>query len=448
MERECIKKLIGWKNSRKRKPIVLMGARQVGKTWLMEEFAKREFGDDYVVVNFMRRRSLCRQLKTMDLEPTALVRILQTATGRRIIPGQTLLILDEIQECPSALTGLKFFYEDMPNLAVMAAGSLLGLSYGKKDENASSDGEDRGSFPVGKVDRLNVYPMSFSEFLVANGKGSFLEAIDVGDWQSVEALSDEFESLLKNYFIVGGMPEAIGDWLETGSVAESRKTQLRILADYEDDFKKHAPIELLPKIRLVWQSIPAQLAKENEKFCYANVRRGARARDYESALEWLTDAGMMYQLKRVCPPGLPIVRYMNSGSFKVFVHDVGLLCAMSAVDPAIVLDKNALFTHFKGALAEQFVLQELKTLGVESGYWSPDEGISEVDFVVQGRNGVYPVEVKSATNTKAKSMGVYMAAYKPPFAVKTSLKNFSTSRDVRSLPLYAFSQWIGRWIQA
>ena len=447
MERECLKNLIEWKNSRKRKPLVLMGARQVGKTWLMEEFAKREFGEDYVIVNFMRRRSLCQQLKTMDLEPKALVRLLQTATGRRIVPGKTLLILDEIQECPSALTSLKFFYEDMPELAVMAAGSLLGLSYGTKDRDGSSTDEDRGSFPVGKVDRLNIYPMSFAEFLVANGKASFLEAVDAGDWQSVEALADEFELLLKNYFIVGGMPEAVSDWVETGSLAEARKTQLRILADYEDDFKKHAPIELLPKIRLVWQSVPAQLAKENEKFCYANVRKGARARDYESALEWLRDAGMLYQLQRVCPPGLPIVRYMNSGAFKVFVHDVGLLCAMSAVDPAIVLEKNGLFTHFKGALAEQFVLQELKMLGVESGYWSPDEGVSEVDFVVQGTKGVYPVEVKAATNTKAKSLGVYMAAYNPSFAVKTSLKNFSTSRDVRSLPLYAFGRWIGRWIR-
>ena len=446
MERERIKNLIEWKNSRKRKPLILMGARQVGKTWLMEEFAKREFGEDYVIVNFMRRQSLCQQLKTMDLEPKALVRILQTATGRRIVPGKTLLILDEIQECPSALTSLKFFYEDMPELAVMAAGSLLGLSYGTKDRVGSSTDEDRGSFPVGKVDRLNIYPMSFAEFLVANGKASFLEAVDAGDWQSVEALADEFELLLKNYFIVGGMPEAVSDWVETGSLAEARKTQRRILADYEDDFKKHASIELLPKIRLVWQNVPAQLAKENEKFCYANVRPGARARDYESALEWLKDAGMLYQLQRVCPPGLPITRYMNSGAFKVFVHDVGLLCAMSAVDPAIVLEKNGLFTHFNGALAEQFALQELKALGVESGYWSPDEGVSEVDFVVQGAKGVYPVEVKAATNTKAKSLGVYRTAYKPPLAVKTSLKNFSTSRDVRSLPLYAFGRWIGRWI--
>ena len=444
MRRECLKCIVEWKNKRNRKPLVLMGARQVGKTWLMKEFAKQEFGDDYVIVNFMSRRSLCQQLKTADIEPQGLVRLLQTATGKRIVPGKTLLILDEIQECPSALTSLKFFYEDMPDLCVMAAGSLLGLSYGRA-EDASGE-TDRGSFPVGKVDRLNVHPMSFSEFLEANGKASFIEAMDAGDWRSVETVAGELELLLKEYYIVGGMPEAVGVWIETGSMAEARKTQLGILADYDDDFKKHAPIELLPKIRLVWKSISAQLAKENEKFCYANVRQGARARDYEAALEWLDDAGLIHRLGRICPPGLPISRYGDSGAFKVFANDIGLLCAMSAVDPAIILEKNDLFSHFKGALSEQFVLQELQTLGIESGYWTPDAGVSEVDFVVQGRSAVYPVEVKSATNTKAKSLGVYMNAYNPAFAVKTSLKNFSESRTVRSLPLYAFSRWIGRWI--
>lgn len=441
MLRECYTKLQEWKDSRKRKPLVLMGARQVGKTWLMEEFARREFKEDFVVVNFMRRQSLCRQLESMDIDPKGLVRLLQTATGRRIVPGRTLLILDEIQECPSALTSLKFFYEDMPELAVMAAGSLLGLSFGSDVESK------KGSFPVGKVDRINISPMTFSEFLIANEKTALLEAIDAGDWPCVELLSGELELLLKNYLIVGGMPEVVGDWVETGSLVEARRTQQRILADYADDFKKHAPLDLLPKIRLIWESIPAQLAKANEKFRYANVRHGARARDYETALEWLKDAGLLHRLRRVCPPGLPLSHYMDSGSFKVFVHDVGLLGAMSSLDPSIVLEGNSLFSHFKGALTEQFVLQELTALGIESGYWTPEVGISEVDFVVQGRKAVYPVEVKSATNTKAKSLGVYIDAYQPTFAVKTSLKNFSMSRTVRSLPLYAFSRWIGKWIQ-
>ena len=447
MIRECYSDLLKWRNSRKRKPLILMGARQVGKTWLMMEFAKKEYGDDFVLVNFMRRRSLCHQLKTMDIDPAGLIKLLQTATGKRIIPGKTLLILDEIQECPSALTSLKFFYEDMPELAVMAAGSLLGLSYGKaKDSSDEVDDADRGSFPVGKVDRLNVYPMSFTEFLQADGKGSLIDAVDAGDWKSVEALSGEYELLLKNYYLVGGMPEAVADWVETGSLAEVRKTQLRILSDYDDDFKKHAPLDLLPKIRLIWNSIPAQLAKENEKFSYSNVKHGARARDYETALEWLEDAGMIYRLKRVNPPGLPLLHYMNSGAFKVFMHDLGLLAAMSSLKPSVVLERNELFSHFKGALSEQYVLQELKSENIISGYWSPDDGLSEVDFVVQGDSGVIPVEVKSANNTKAKSLGVYINNYQPEFAIKTSLKNFSVSRTVRSLPLYAFSRWIGKWI--
>ena len=448
MQRNALNDLILWKNSRKRKPLVVMGARQVGKTWLMEEFAKREFGEDYVLVDFMRKRSLCQQLEIGDIDPAGLIRILQTVTGKRIVPGRTLLILDEIQECPSMLTSLKFFYEDMPELAVMAAGSLLGLSFGgQASDDKPVEAATRTSFPVGKVDRLNLYPMSFSEFLMANGKDSYVEAIVAGDWRTVEALSGDFEMQLKTYYLVGGMPEAVNDWVQTGSIVESRKTQLRILADYDDDFKKHAPIELLQKIRLVWNSLPSQLAKENEKFSYAGVKPGARAREYESALEWLSDAGMIHRLYRVCPPGLPLSCYIDTSAFKMLSLDVGLLGAMSALDPAVVLEKNALFTHFKGALTEQFILQELKTLGIESGYWTPDAGISEVDFVLQGRRAVYPLEVKAATNTKAKSLGVYMKAYQPEFAVKSSLKNFSTSRSVRSLPLYAVFGWIKKWIE-
>lgn len=446
MFRECLDRIVKWRNSRKRKPLVLMGARQVGKTWLMEAFAKKEFPGRSVVVNFMRRQSLCRQLKDADIDPAGLLRLLQTATGERIVPGKTLLILDEIQECPSALTSLKFFCEDMPDLAILAAGSLLGLSYGHRAAN-DSDGS-RGSFPVGKVDRLDVNPMTYSEFLYATGKTSLLETIENGDWETVERLSREYERTLKEYFVVGGMPEAVADWVETGSLAESRRTQRRILSDYDDDFKKHAPQDLLPKIRLVWNSIPSQLAKTNEKFSYAGVRHGARARDYEVALEWLEDAGMIRRLRRVCPPGLPLSHHMDSGAFKVFLHDVGLLGAMSELDPAIVLEGNALFGHFKGALTEQFVMGELTAAEIAAGYWTPDAGISEVDFVVQGVRGVYPVEVKSATNTKAKSLGVYLSAYRPDFAVKTSLKNFSTSRTVRSLPLYAFRPWIRRWLVA
>lgn len=429
MKRECFEKLLKWHESRKRKPLVLMGARQVGKTWLMETFAKERFGEDYVAVNFMRQQTLCRQLENVDIDPVGLVRLLQTATGKRITPGKTLLILDEIQECPSALTSLKFLCEDMPELSVMAAGSLLGLAYGS--------GKHKESFPVGKVDRLNVYPMTFSEFLSANGKATMSDAIVENDWRTVELMSAEYVLQLKTYMVTGGMPEAVGDWCKTGSLAEVRETQKRILADYDSDFKKHAPVELLPKIRLVWNNIPAQLAKENKKFVYTALKSGARARKYELALEWLQDAGMTHMHYRVCPPRLPIAHYRDFGAFKLFMHDVGLLGAMSSLDPEVVLEGNELFTNFKGAITEQLVLQELKARGVETGYWTPDFGQAEVDFVVQGKNRVVPVEVKAATNTKAKSLGVYIGQYAPELAVKTSLKNWAESGSVRSIPLYA-----------
>ncbi len=440
MERECLHKIVEWKNSRKRKPLVLMGARQVGKTWLMEEFAKREFTHDHVIVNFMRKRSLCEQLRTGDIDPASLIRLLQTATGKRIIPGKTLLILDEIQECPSALTALKFFREDMPDLAVMAAGSLLGLSFGmRKEGNADfpSQGDIDSSFPVGQIDRLNVYPLTFSEFLKASGKEALVSAIMAGDWQTISLLAQDYEMLLKYYFVVGGMPEAVDDWLETESLAEVRRTQRKILLDYEDDFKKHAPVELLPRIRLVWNSISAQLAKENKKFVYSALKTGARAREFEVALEWLRDAGMVYKHHRVCPPGLPLSHYMDFSAFKLFMHDVGLLGAMSMLKPEIVLEGNSLFTNFKGALTEQFVLQELTADEIAMGYWTPDSGIAEVDFVLQGDRVACPLEVKAATNTKAKSLGIYMREYKPPLALKSSLKGYSDSGDVRSVPLYA-----------
>ena len=445
MHRDCLQEMLRWKDGRKRKPLVLMGARQVGKTWLMEEFAKKEFPRDHVIVNFMRKRLLCEHLKEGDIDPASFVRLLQTATGKRIIPGKTLLVLDEIQECPSALTALKFFCEDMPELAIVAAGSLLGLSFGERmddGENAVSD-EARTSFPVGKIDRLNVYPLTFAEFLRACGKEVMVEAVQNRDWRTVGLLSREYESLLKHYFVTGGMPEAVGDWIETSSFAEVRRTQRRMLHDYDDDFKKHAPLELLPKIRLVWNNIAAQLAKENKKFIYTALKPGARAREYEVALEWLRDAGMIYMHHRVCPPRLPIAHYTDFGAFKLFMHDVGLLGAMSALDPAVVLEGNALFTNFKGALTEQFVLQELVANGIDSGYWTPDSGIAEVDFVIQGSSTVYPLEVKAATNTKAKSLAVYLKEYNPPLAIKSSLKSYSDSGLVHSLPLYALGLSIG-----
>lgn len=434
MKRNIYTKIEDWHNHQRRKPLVLMGARQVGKTWLMDAFAKEHYPHNTVKVNFMRSASLCRTIGTGDLDPQGLIRLVQAQTGQLIEPGKTLLILDEIQQCPSALTSLKFFKEDMPELAVMAAGSLLGLSLGN----------DRGptSFPVGMVDRINISPMTFEEFLNATGKTGLVSTLADGDWETVSRLSADYQSLLKSYCIIGGMPEAVNIWTKTQSYSEARNVQKSILADYDDDFKKHATKDLLPKIRLLWNNIPTQLAKENKKFIYTALKSGARAREYEKALQWLEDAGMLKQVFRTCPPRMPLKAYRDFGAFKLYVHDVGLLGAMSDLPPQIILQENALFTNFKGATTEQFIFQELCALGIEPGYWTPDSGTAEVDFVIQGADAVYPIEVKSATNTKAKSLTTYRQLYSPPFAIKSSLKDYSCEGNVHSLPLYALGTHI------
>jgi len=406
----------------------------------MDAFASEHFSGHAVKVNFMRSAALARTISRSDLDPAGLIRMIQTETGKTIVPGRTLLILDEIQECPSALTSLKFFKEDLPELHVMAAGSLLGLAFGNEED------ESKQSFPVGMIDRLDVAPMTFAEFLEASGKTGLVQAVCGGDWVTVSALSSEYADLLKDYLVVGGMPEAVEVWTRTQSFAKVRTVQKSVLADYDDDFKKHAPKELLPKIRLLWNNIPAQLAKENRKFVYAALKPGARAREYETALQWLEDAGMIHQVFRTCPPRLPLKAYRDLGAFKLYAHDVGLLGAMSELSPKIVLEGNALFTNFKGSITEQFVTQELAAQGVEAGYWTPDVGTAEVDFVVQGNDAVYPIEVKSATNAKAKSLSVYRRSCKPPFAIKSSLRHYSWTGDVRSLPLYALGLRIAREI--
>jgi len=439
MNRSVYCEIEQWADNPRRKPLVLMGARQVGKTWLMDCFAHEHYPRSTVRVNFMRETSLCRAIGESDLRPVELIRLIQTQTGKTIQPGTTLLILDEIQECPRALTALKFFREDLPELSVMAAGSLLGLSFGRKDEDGS-----KPSFPVGMVDRIDVAPMTFGEFLEASNRSGLVQALRTPDWDAVSCFADDYCRELKSYLIVGGMPEAVETWVRTRSYAAVRRVQGSILADYDDDFKKHAPSELLPKIRLLWNNIPAQLAKENKKFVYTALKPGARAREYETALQWLEDAGMIHQLFRTCPPRLPLRAYRDLGAFKLYCHDVGLLGVLSALSPKIVLEGNELFTNFKGAMTEQFVLQELMAKGLVVGYWTPDAGMAEVDFVIQGDDGVYPLEVKSATNVKAKSLGVYLKSNHPPFAIKSSLKEWSGRGVVHSLPIYALGECIRR----
>lgn len=444
MQRNILGKIAEWNAGKRRKPLILMGARQVGKTWLANEFARTAYPDDTVAVNLMKDKDLRIGIEAGNASAAAIVDAIRIATDKKIIPGKTLLFIDEIQESSNALTALKSFNEDMPDLAVIAAGSLLGLAVGRartdaQRQNGGNANEPRGSFPVGKVNFIEVPPMSFSEFVRATGRNTLADSIEKGNPAVTAGFADTLGALLARYLVVGGMPEAVEAFAEGETLSTIRKIQGEILSAYESDFVKHAPSAMLPKIRLLWNSIPSQLAKENKKFVYTALKAGARAREYETALQWLDDAGMVRQVFRVGTPGLPLAAYRDFSAFKLYVHDVGLLGAMSGLDSSILLAGNALFTNFKGAIAEQYALQELVAAGFAPCYWTPDSGNAEVEFVVQGRNAVYPVEVKAGINTQAKSLKVYTNRYAPPFAVRTSLAPYADGAKIKDIPLPVFA---------
>ena len=449
MQRDVFQKIIDWNLGKKRKPLILMGARQVGKTWLMDEFANEFYPNSHVKVDLQRDDLLRARIDESNIDPKTMIDLIQASTGKQIVPGKTLLIIDEIQESHKALNALKYFNQEMPELAVVVAGSLLGLAVGKsEDARKRKKRKAQGSFPVGKISFLDVHPMSFSEFVRAIDNPFRLKALENGDWKLVETLHEDFESLLRKYLFVGGMPEAVANFAESGDYAAVRRTQTEILTAYDADFVKHAPPELLPKIRLLWKNIPAQLAKENKKFIYTALKSGARAREYEAALSWLDDAGMINQVFRASPPRLPLASYQDFSAFKLYMHDVGLLGAMSGTSPSMLLDGDALFTNFKGALAEQFALQELTAREIEPSYWTSDSGNAEVEFVVQGENDIFPVEVKSGINTKAKSLKAYRELFRPPYAIRTSLQPYHDGETVKDIPLYAFGIHISRLLSS
>ena len=435
-----------------------MGARQVGKTWLMDAFAKEVYPQDMVYVNLMKMKKLRKSLDESDLSPEAVIERISIALDVDITPGKTLLVIDEIQESSTALTSLKFFNEDLPELAVIAAGSLLGLAVGRsKEEEEERNGiesvaeeanpnEQRGSFPVGKVNFLDVPPMSFTEFVRAVGKTRLAALLEEGELKKTVPYAEELTDLLRRYLVVGGMPEAVGTYVATKDFRAVREIQEEILSAYDSDFVKHAPATMLPKIRLLWRSIPSQLAKENKKFVYSALKSGARAREYESALQWLDDAGMIRQVFRVGTPRLPLRSYFDFSAFKLYAHDVGLLGAMSDLSPSDVLDGDSLFTNFKGAMTEQYVLQELVVAGCRPAYWTNDAGNAEVEFVVQGEKAVYPVEAKAGINTQAKSLKVYRKLFSPPFAVRTSLADARDGADTKDVPLFALGHFVRRAI--
>lgn len=428
MYRMAMENLLAWKQSRRRKPLIIEGARQVGKTWLMKEFGRQAYGDT-VYINFDSNARMA-ELFASDLDTKRLVLGLELYAGRKIDPENALLIFDEVQEVPRALAALKYFCEDAPQYHIVCAGSLLGIAL------------HRGtSFPVGKVDFLKLYPLSFQEFLMAIGKKQFSELLDQQDFSMITSFRETYADALKQYYFVGGMPEAVESFAENQDFNEVRQIQKRILAAYEQDFSKYAPNEVVPRLRMLWNSIPAQLAKENKKFIYGLVREGARAKDYETALLWLSDCGLVHRVSRVNAPGIPLRAYEDMKAFKLFVLDVGLLGCMTGLHQRTLLDGNALFVEFKGALTEQYVCQQLKTLtDLELCYYTNDRGSCEVDFVVDTGGRVMPLEVKAETNLRAKSLKTYREKFSPELAIRTSMADYRKEDGLVNLPLYAIGQ--------
>lgn len=428
MYRMAMENLLAWKQSRRRKPLIIEGARQVGKTWLMKEFGRQAYGDT-VYINFDSNARMA-ELFASDLDTKRLVLGLELYAGRKIDPENALLIFDEVQEVPRALAALKYFCEDAPQYHIVCAGSLLGIAL------------HRGtSFPVGKVDFLKLYPLTFQEFLMAIGKKQFSELLDQQDFSMITSFRETYADALKQYYFVGGMPEAVESFAENQDFNEVRQIQKRILAAYEQDFSKHAPNEVVPRLRMLWNSIPAQLAKENKKFIYGLVREGARAKDYETALLWLSDCGLVHRVSRVNAPGIPLRAYEDMKAFKLFVLDVGLLGCMTGLHQRTLLDGNALFAEFKGALTEQYVCQQLKTLAdLELCYYTNGRGSCEVDFVVDTGGRVMPLEVKAETNLRAKSLKTYREKFSPELAIRTSMADYRKEDGLVNLPLYAIGQ--------
>ena len=425
MYRIAIEKLYKWKNSKRRKPLIIEGARQVGKTWLMKEFGKQAYADT-VYINF-DSNSRMADLFSADLDTDRLIMGLELYAGRKINPDNTLLILDEVQEVPRALASLKYFYENAPQYHIVCAGSLLGIAL-----------HQGTSFPVGKVDFLKLYPLSFSEFLMATGNERFAELLKNQDYEMITSFKQTYIDALKHYYFVGGMPEAVQSFAESKDFNEVRAIQKRILAAYEQDFSKHAPNEIVPKIRMLWNSIPSQLARENKKFIYGLVREGGRAREYETAIMWLSDCGLVHKVSRVNAAGIPLKAYEDLKAFKLFIVDVGLLGCMTGLRQRTLLDGDDLFVEFKGALTEQYVCQQLKTvedLGIY--YYTNDRGSCEIDFVVDNGEQIVPIEVKAETNLRAKSLKTYRERFEPELSVRTSMADYKKEDWLLNLPLYA-----------
>lgn len=431
MERNLFIKLEQWKNKKKRKPLIIQGARQVGKTWIMKEFGERYYKDT-IYINF-DNNEIMKKVFEIDFDITRIISSIKIEYGKSFAPEDTLIIFDEIQEAPKALASLKYFYENAPQYAIMAAGSLLGVAL-----------HQGTSFPVGKVDFMHLYPLNFYEFICAMGDNQLAQLLESGDYEMMNAFSTKYTELLKKYYYIGGMPEVIQTFIDTDDFYEVREVQKNLLKYYEEDFSKHAPKEVVPRIMMVWNSIPSQLAKENRKFIYGCMREGARAKDFELAIQWLEDAGLIIRSYRITKPDIPLIAYMEMNSFKMFTLDVGLLGAKANIHAKVLLDGCRIFEEFKGALTEQFVAQQLKASDRELYYYSTENSSGEIDFVIQQEMHCVPIEVKAEENLRARSLRAFCDKYKPEIAIRSSMSNYREQDWMVNVPLYVLDKYLER----
>ncbi len=425
MERFLISELEKWKYKKNRKPMVLMGARQVGKTWLMKTFGERNY-KKVAYISFYNNQAM-KNIFESDYDIKRIIPYLNIEVGFSITPEDTLIIFDEIQNAPKAFESLKYFYEEAPEYHIIVAGSLLGVAL-----------HQGVSYPVGKVDLLNLYPLSFREFLYAMDEKSLADALITKDYNLINNFSEKYIYHLKNYYFVGGMPEVVDSFRQNHDYNEVRNIQKNILSQYKGDFGKHASANEITKINMVWDSIPMQLAKENKKFFFGKIKEGARSNEFEIAIQWLTDSGLVHKVNRVTEPKLPLSAYKNFSIYKLFILDIGLLCAMSELDAKTILDENNLFVEFKGALTEQYVLQQLICdTNYTPYYFGTDKATFEQDFLIQKENEIIPIEVKASTNVRSQSLKTFSEKYKPKLSVRFSLLPYCDQTWMINIPLFA-----------
>ena len=432
MKRTAMNILLEWKESASRKPLVLRGVRQVGKTWLMKEFGTSCF-EELVYVNLDLEENYRSFFETTK-QPSRIVEFLRIATGKRIEPGKSLIVFDEAQECPKAINSLKYFCEELPEQHIICAGSLLGVALAGPE-----------SFPVGKVEFLDILPMTFTEFLLADGCENLAGYLST--LSSLEPIPNYFTDLLteklKIYIITGGMPEVVKVWTRDHDIARADKVLRDIIEAYDRDFSKHPSTSQWPKIRMIWQSIPSQLARENKKFLYSVLKTGARAREYEDALQWLNDTGLTQKIYRCKEPHLPVSAYDDLSAFKIYMADTGVLRSLSNLDPSVYAKKNELFSEFKGALTDNYILQCLSSqFPVACRYWSQTKPAYEVDFIVQRQNQLFPIEVKSGSSVKSRSLQKFQSLFPDeiPLRIRFSLENLTLNDSLLNIPLYLADQ--------